>query len=79
MNDFNCLMNNEKSFLFQPKYMYEYKNSRYIIRDFTNEELKELDELAELMLDCDKNLDELYKIYLKNPKYKIMLGISTWN
>lgn len=79
MNDFNCLMNNEKSFLFQPTYMYECKNDKYTIRDFTNEELQELDELAELMLDCDNNLDKLYKIYLKKPKFRIMLGISIWN
>lgn len=79
MNDFNSLMNNEKSFLFQPAYMYELKNNKYIIRDFTNDELNELDELAKLMLNCDENLEKLYDIYKKVPKYKIMLGISTWN
>lgn len=79
MNDFNSLMNNERSFLFQPVYMYEYKDNHYFIRDFTKEELKELDELADLMIDCDKNLDKLYNIYKKQLKYRIMLGISTWN
>ncbi len=76
MNDFNCLMNNEKSFLFQPQYMYEYKDNKYVIRDFTDEEL---DKLADLMLNCDDILDILYKIYTTAMKYRIMLGISTWN
>lgn len=79
MNDFNSLMNNEKSFIFQPLYMYEYKNNHYLIRDFKDEELIELDYLATLMLDCDKNLEKLYKIYKENSKFRIMLGISTWN
>lgn len=79
MNDFNCLMNNEKSFLFQPKYMYELKNGKYDIRDFTKKELQELDELADLMINCDNNLDDLYKIFLTKTKYRVMLGISTWN
>lgn len=79
MNDFNSLMNNEKSFLFQPVYMYDCKNNHYYIRDFTDNELIELDNLATLMLDCDNNLEKLYKIYKENPKFKIMLGISTWN
>jgi len=79
MNDFNSLMNNEKSFLFQPVYMYECQNNHYYIRNFTDDELIELDYLATLMLDCDKNLEKLYKIYKENPKFKIMLGISTWN
>lgn len=79
MNDFNSLMNNEKSFIFQPVYMYNCQNNHYYIRDFTDAELIELDNLATLMLDCDKNLEKLYKIYKENPKFKIMLGISTWN
>ncbi len=29
-------------FFFQPKYMYEYKDNKYAIRDFTDEELIEL-------------------------------------
>lgn len=79
MNDFNCLMNNEKSFLFQPLYMYKCEGGKYNIRDFTNEELQELDELADLMLNCNNNLESLYKTYLKNTKYRVMLGTSTWN
>lgn len=79
MNDFNSLMNNEKSFIFQPIYLYKCKNNHYYLRDFTYEELLELDNLANLMLDCDKNLEKLYEIYNKNPKFKIMLGISIWN
>ena len=79
MNDFNSIMNNEKSFLFQPTYMYECVNGKYVIRDFTDEELKELDELAELMMNIDDNIDSLYKIYMDKTKFKVMLGISSWN
>ena len=56
--------------------MYEYKDNKYVIRDFTDEEL---DKLADLMLNCDDILDILYKIYTTAMKYRIMLGISTWN
>lgn len=59
--------------------MYEYKDNKYVIRDFTDKELAELDKLADLMLNCDDNLDILYKIYTTAMKYRIMLGISTWN
>lgn len=79
MNDFSCLMNNERSFLFQPSYMYECKDNYYYIRDFTDKELIELDELADLMLENDNNLDKLYKLYNSEPKYRKLLGISTWN
>ena len=79
MNDFSCLMNNERSFLFQPIYMYERKNRRWDIRDFTKEELEELDSLADLMLENDKNLEKLYKIYNSLDKYRKLLGISSWN
>ena len=39
--------------------MYEYKDNKYVIRDFTDKELAELDKLADLMLNCDDNLDIL--------------------
>lgn len=79
MNDFSCLMNNERSFLFQPIYMYECKNQNWYIRDFKEEELKELDKLADLMLENDKNLEKLYRIYNSQDKYRKLLGISVWN
>ncbi len=79
MNDFNSLMNNEKSFLFEPNFIHEYKNNQYVVKDFSEEELKELDDLAELMQDCDKNFEKLYSFYKNNSKFKVMLGISVWN
>ena len=72
-------MNNERSFLFQPIYMYECKNQNWYIRDFKEEELKELDKLADLMLENDKNLEKLYRIYNSQDKYRKLLGISVWN
>ena len=72
-------MNNERSFLFQPIYMYKCKNQNWYIRDFKEEELKELDKLADLMLENDKNLEKLYRIYNSQDKYRKLLGISVWN
>lgn len=43
------------------------------IEKLTKKELKELDELATLMLDVDKNFDRLKEIYDNTPKYR-MLG-----
>ena len=61
-------MNDEIIFDFVPKYILEK------IFDLTEEELSELDELAELMLDPDKNFDALEKIWKENLKLRIMGG-----
>ncbi len=68
MYDFHCLMNDEFSFLHKPKYM--------IDKDFelSEEEYKELDDLAILMLDPNKNFLELQKIWNTNLKFRIMSG-----
>ena len=66
--DFHCLMNDEIIFDFVPKYILE-KNF-----DITEEELTELDDLAELMLDPDKNFDDLVSVWEKNLKLRIMAG-----
>lgn len=79
LNDFNCLMNNEISFMITPKHLFEYKNEKYNIRDLNEKELKELDELATLMLDCDKNHEILKEIFEKKLEYKVLLGITVWN
>lgn len=66
--DFNCLMNNEIYFLLQPKYVLK-KNY-----DLNDDELKELDYLANLMLEPNKNFNELKNIWGKKIKFKDMGG-----
>lgn len=66
--DFHSLMNDEIIFLHLPKYIQD--------KDFelSETEYKELDNLATLLLDSDKNFDELLKIWNNEPKYRIMSG-----
>lgn len=66
--DFHSLMNDEIIFLHLPKYIQD-KNF-----ELTEDEYKELDELATLMLAPDKNFDELLNIWNNMPKYRIMSG-----
>ena len=61
-------MNNEIYFLLQPKYILK-KNY-----ELNEEELKELDELANLMLEPNKNFDKLLNIWYKQTKYKDLGG-----
>lgn len=79
INDFNAIMNNEIPVTMEPKYLYYKQNEKWSIRNFTNKELQELDIIAELMLDIDKNFEKLKYIYETKPKFKTLLGISTWN
>lgn len=66
--DFHALMNNEIIFLHIPKYIRE--------KDFnlSEEEYRELDYLAKLMLNPNKNFNELKEIWKNIPKYRIMSG-----
>lgn len=66
--DFHALMNNEIIFLHIPKYIRE--------KDFnlSEEEYIELDYLAKLMLNPNKNFNELKEIWKNIPKYRIMSG-----
>ena len=66
--DFHSLMNNEIIFLHQPKYIQK-KNF-----ELSESEYKELDILATLMLDPDKNFDELLRIWNTETKFRIMSG-----
>src|SRR5699024_10730279 len=66
--NFHSLMNDEIIFLHLPKYIQD-KNF-----ELTEEEYKELDKLAALMLDPDENCDELLQIWNNEPKYRIMSG-----
>ena len=66
--DFHSLMNNEIIFLHLPKYIIDKKFK------LTEEEYIELDELAKLMLDPDKNFDKLLNIWNSQNKFRIMSG-----
>lgn len=66
--DFHSLMNDEIIFLHLPSYVY---NSKF---DLTEDELKELDDLAELMLNPNENFNQLLDIWDNNSKFRIMSG-----
>lgn len=66
--DFHSLMNDEIIFLHLPKYIQDKKF------ELTEEEYKELDKLAILMLEPDENFDKLLQIWNNEPKYRIMSG-----
>lgn len=66
--DFHALMNNEIIFLHLPKYILK--------KDYnlSEEELKELDELATLMLKPNDNFEKLQEIWQTNIKFRILQG-----
>lgn len=66
--DFHCLMNDEIIFLHMPKYIRD-KNF-----ELSEEEYKELDNLAELMLNPNENFGKLQEIWENNVKFRIMSG-----
>lgn len=66
--DFHSLMNDEIIFLHLPKYIIDKKFK------LTEEEYIELDELAKLMLDPDKNFHQLLNIWNSQDKFRIMSG-----
>lgn len=66
--DFHCLMNNEILYTLLPSYIF-YKFDKLTEKDF-----KEIDELAELMLEPDKNFDELVKTWNTKKKFRILNG-----
>lgn len=66
--DFHCLMNNEIIYLHYPKYLRD-KNFK-----LNNADLEEIDELARLMLNPDKNFNLLCEIWNNKSKFRIMTG-----
>ena len=66
--DFHSLMNDEIIFLHMPRYIVE--------KDYClcEEELQELDDLATLLLNPDKNFEEIKKIWETEAKYQILCG-----
>lgn len=66
--DFHSLMNDEIIFLHMPKYI---QNKNF---ELTEEEYKELDDLARLMLNPNENFENLQEIWENTTKYRIMSG-----
>lgn len=66
--DFHCLMNNEIIYLHQPKYIW----GRF--DKLTEEELKEIDDLALLMKEPDKNFEKLQKTWNTKKKFRTLKG-----
>ncbi len=66
--DFHCLMNNEIIYLHYPKYL-KACNFRLNPADYG-----ELDELARLMLNPDKNFHQLSEIWNHQSKFRILAG-----
>jgi hypothetical protein len=64
--DFHALMNNEMPYLFQPSYI-DGKFER-----LSEDNLKEIDALAGLMVNPDENFDLLCAIWDTNKKYRIL-------
>ncbi len=67
--DFHCLMNDEIIYLHLPEPGL-YRNFEKLSR----EELKEIDELAFLMQNPEKNFDKLQKIWNTNKKFRLLKG-----
>ncbi|MDV3427594.1 MAG: transglutaminase domain-containing protein [Bacillota bacterium] len=64
--DFHSLMNNEISYKFQPYYIDEK------FETLTEDDLIEIDVLAKLMQEPDKNMNKLISIWNSNRKYRIL-------
>ncbi|MFA5932801.1 MAG: transglutaminase-like domain-containing protein [Microgenomates group bacterium] len=67
-HDFHCLMNNEVIYLQGPSYGWNRMNK------LTEEELEEIDNLAQLMQNPDDNFDKLEKVWETNKKFRILKG-----
>lgn len=66
MMDFHALMNNEIFYSYQPLYM------RGGIQTLSESELSELDYLAELLAEPDKNIDQIEYMWNSNEKLFVL-------
>lgn len=64
--DFHALMNNEIFYSYQPQYL------RGGIRNLSEEELGELDELAKLLAEPDENRERIEHLWADNEKFSIL-------
>lgn len=67
--DFHCLMNSEIIYLHGPE-MAKLDN----FNNLSENELKEIDNLAQLMQKPDENFDELQKLWETNKKFRLLKG-----
>ena len=67
--DFHCLMNNEIVYYHHPK-MVCYDN----FPKLTDEQLKDIDDLANLLLNPDDNCDELLKVWETDKEFRLLSG-----
>lgn len=66
--DFHALMNDEISYLFFPTYI----DTNEEFFNLSTEELKEIDDLATLLLEPDKNFDEIKYLFRNDQKLRIL-------
>lgn len=66
--DFHSLMNNEILYMQTPSYIANKFDK------LTEKDLQEIDELAKLMLDPDKNFDQLLEIWNTKRKFRVLNG-----
>lgn len=93
MNDFHCLMSNEKPFYFSPRFLDGknesdsdnnkinadvYNYETIGFKDLSNLDIEELDKLALLMETPNKNFTELKRFWEENPKYRKLKGVLNW-
>ena len=64
--DFMAVMNFEVNYSFMPIAFNK------DLKELTDKELKQLDKLANLMLDVDKNFDKIKKLYDNTPSYRML-------
>ncbi len=67
--DFHCIMNNEIIYLHSPDHLHPGKFDK-----LTEAELKEIDEIAELMQDPDENFEALQNVFDTNRKFRLLTG-----
>lgn len=66
--DLHCLMNNEIPYIHNPAYFY------FKWDNLTEDDRKKLDDLAKLLLDPEKNFDDLINIWNTEKKFRILKG-----
>jgi len=67
--DFHCLMNNEIVYLHRPK-----MTALHNFPNITKDQLEQMDNLAELMLNPDKNYEQLLKIWTTEKEFRLLEG-----
>lgn len=66
--DFHSLMNNEISYNFQPQYV----SNKFEL--LTETDFAEIDELAKLLTEPDKNFDKIQEVWRNEKKFRILNG-----